>query len=72
MIELIPFCIQHDAHAPEFVQQLVDEGKVRQMCLGNIYLMNDDERASYSQKKGLYYRQEALNVLKTILPMKKV
>ena len=29
MIELIPFCIQHDMHAPEFLQQLVDEGKVR-------------------------------------------
>jgi hypothetical protein len=59
-------------NAPEFVQQLVDEGKVRQMCLGNIYLMNDDERASYAERKRLYYRQEALNVLKTILPLKKV
>lgn len=34
-------------HAPEFVQHLVDEGKVRQMCLGNIYLMNDEEKASF-------------------------
>ena len=72
MIELIPFCIQHDMHAPEFLQQLVDEGKVRQMCLGNIFLMNDDEKACFSEKKRLYYRQETLNILRTILPMKKV
>jgi hypothetical protein len=34
--------------------------------------MNDDERVTYNEKKRLYYRQEAINVLKTILPLNKV
>jgi len=34
--------------------------------------MNDDERYIYNEKKRLYYRKEAINVLQQILPMKKV
>ncbi len=34
--------------------------------------MNDDEKASFHEKKAFYYRKEAMNVLKTILPFSKI
>jgi len=42
------------------------------MCIGNIYLMNEDEKTFYNEKKRIHYRQECINVLKSILPLKKI
>jgi len=44
MKEVIPYCIDNDPKAPDFIAEGIKEGKVRPYCLGpDKEQMNDEE-----------------------------
>ena len=44
MKEVVPYCIDKDPHAPDFVVEAIKEGKVRSYCTGpDKEVMNDEE-----------------------------
>jgi len=44
MFELLPFCMKNDKNAPNFMQLLIDEGKIRSYCKMEPGDMDQEER----------------------------
>ncbi len=71
MFELLPFCMKNDKNAPNFMQLLIDEGKIRSYCKMEPGDMDQEERKFLKDKTLKYYRRECINVLLQMIPLKK-
>jgi hypothetical protein len=62
--------MENDTNPPDFIQQLVDDGKVRQVCRKNPQDMDEEEQKFLLDKKLEYYKLEPLKILKSLIPFK--
>jgi len=71
MRNMVDFCKLHDPYPPNFIGQLIDEGKIRTSVADNHENLTSDELEIIEQKKDLFYRKEWSRVILQIIPYKK-
>ena len=72
MIELLPFLIEHDPNPPDFIGELLEEGKCPTSARQFPNSLSNEQQNFLLSKQVLYYKREALNVLKDICPLKNI
>lgn len=68
MIDLLPFCIANDPNPPDFIGQMIDDGKCRQSVKMYPGSMDKEELGILKARKSAHYKKEAWQILFNLIP----
>ena len=71
MKESVPYCIDNDPIAPDFVKEAIKEGKVRTYCTGpDAEKLNEEESKLVISNRDFYYKENWHRALQSIVRYK--